>query len=416
MRCSMIKSVFLVGGAVRDMFIFGVDPKDRDYVVVGSTPEEMLAQGFSQVGADFPVFLHPETGDEYALARTEAKDGLGYNGFSVNFEPTISLEEDLKRRDFTINALAFADNAIIDPFGGIEDGKKRILRHVSTGSFTEDPVRILRAARFMARFGPEWKLAPETKMLIREASNENLLRELTAERVWKEMNRALTEPFPRLFFDTLRENDALLDIFPEVYFLETCKEHPIYHPEGNTYEHTMLVLTQASLQFPGDLRAAFCALVHDFGKIAIPAEEHPRFKMHDIKGVPLVRNFCDKNKVPSELKKEALAATEFHMRGHLLKDMKAKSFVKMFTKMDAKRHPARIKALYKTIRCDTRGRLGHENDDLSDKEILLEAYDGFKSVTFESAGCVVGMPVEKIKAKLYTAQIKAVHEKLRENE
>lgn len=420
---------YLVGGAVRDA-LMGKEPKDRDYVVVGSTPEEMLAAGFTQVGADFPVFLHPVTGDEYALARTERKVGKGYNGFKTDSSPTVTLKEDLARRDLTVNAMALpADGAwrygksdwdgtvstvdLVDPFNGLADLRRGVLRHVTDEGFVEDPVRVLRGARFMARFGPDWTVADETLHLMRKMVARGMLDELTPERVWKEMSRALTEAHPRLFFDTLRDVDALPVLFPEIHRLTECKEHPKWHPEGDSYEHTMLVLTQAALQFPGDLEAAFCALVHDFGKGAIPDEEHPRFLGHDAKGVPLVDEFSNKWTVPADLRETAKVATRYHMRGHLFTTMTPKAYVKMFVTMDARRKPNRVTALYKTVRMDTRGRLGHENDPLDDKQMLLDTFAAFKSVTFAAAGCEVGMNPQRILQMMQAAQREAVAQVLK---
>lgn len=404
---------YLVGGAVRDL-LMGKEPKDRDYVVVGSTPEQMKLYGFKQVGADFPVFLHPVTGDEYALARTERKVGKGYNGFKTDFAPNVTLTDDLARRDFTINAVARRDIGVnVDPFDGMGDVRAKVLRHVTDEGFVEDPVRVLRGARFMARFGPDWTVADETLHLMRKMVAHGMLDELTPERVWKEMSRALTEAHPRLFFDTLRDVDALPVLFPEIHRLTECKEHPKWHPEGDSYEHTMLVLTQAALQFPGDLEAAFCALVHDFGKGAIPDEEHPRFLGHDAKGVPLVDEFSNKWTVPADLRETAKVATKYHMRGHLFTTMTPKAYVKMFVTMDARRKPNRVTALYKTVRMDTRGRLGHENEHLDDKEMLLDTFAAFNSVTFATAGCEAGMNPQRIQQMMQAAQRKAVAQVLK---
>ena len=407
-----MKNVFLVGGAVRDM-LMGIEPKDRDYVVVGSTPEDMLAAGFEQVGADFPVFLHPETGDEYALARREKKTGSGYLGFTSEFGVDVTLEDDLQRRDCTINSMAFEEELgnpgyflVHDYFDGKDDLHNKILRHTSD-AFQEDPVRVLRVARFRARLGKDWTVAPETKDLIRMMGKRGVLNELTAERVWKEMSRALVEKHPRLFFDTLHECDVLHVLFPEVYRLMSALESMKWHPEGNAYEHTMLVLTQAALQFPGSLDHAMMALVHDFGKGVTPLDQLPAHHGHDVKGVPVVKDFCAKWTVPARLSKRLALVTRFHMNMHRLDSLNPKTFVKMFTEMDAFRDPEVVQWLHDMGCMDHRGRLGSENEDVSNNARLLEVFEAVKSVTFADAVGDTSAKPEAIKQKMFAARVQA---------
>jgi tRNA nucleotidyltransferase (CCA-adding enzyme) len=408
---------YLVGGAVRDM-LMGLDPKDRDYVVVGSSVEEMLAAGFSQVGADFPVFLHPETGDEYALARRERKTGTGYLGFTSEFGTDVTLEEDLGRRDLTINSIAFVGSGrsyddrehghYFDPFNGGEDLKNKVLRHTSN-AFEEDPVRVLRLARFRARLGSEWTVAPETVALVASMAKRGVLNELTAERVWKELSRALMEPHPRLFFDTLLECDALHVLFPEVYRLKTALESRRWHPEGDAYEHTMLVLTQAAQMAPADrLDIMVAALCHDFGKGLTPRDQLPKHYGHDVKGVPVVEAFCNRLTVPAKVRDAAMAATRYHMYMHKLRELNAKTFVKMFDDMGAKNDPRKVTVLYWVGICDHRGRLGHENADTSHLGYLLNVWQAVQDVRFADVFPNGETNVSKIKDGMFRAKVQAV--------
>ena len=335
--------MFQVGGCVRDREM-GVWPKDVDYVVTGVTEAEFLAshpfgETFEKVGAEFPVYLDTQ-GREWALARRERKNGTGYHGFEVEFGPEVTLEEDLSRRDLTINAMAmevFNDGKtrlvhVVDPFGGREDLKNKVLRHTSE-AFQDDPVRVLRLARFRARFGADWTVAPETVALVSQMAKKGVLNELTAERVWKELSRAMMEPQPRLFFDTLMECDALHVLFPEVYRLKTALESRRWHPEGDAYEHTMLVLTQASQYDSLEVRMA--ALVHDFGKGLTPRSDLPKHYGHEVTGVNVVENFCNRLTVPSKMRDRLMKVTRFHMHMHKLDTLNPKTFVHMFMDMDA---------------------------------------------------------------------------------
>ena len=397
---------FLVGGAVRDMMM-GVEPKDKDYVVVGSTPEEMLADGFSQVGADFPVFLHPETGDEYALARREKKTGTGYLGFTSEFGIDVTLEDDLFRRDLSINSMAMTSNGeMVDPFNGSTDLQDKVLRHTSE-AFQEDPVRVLRLARFRARFGSDWKVAQKTKELVHSMAKSGVLDELTPERVWKELSRALMEKHPRLFFDTLLECDALHVLFPEVYRLKTALESHRWHPEGDAYEHTMLVITQAAA-FECDLGIMLACLTHDFGKGITPRDQLPKHYGHDVKGVPVVEKFCNRLTVPSKMRDSAMSACRYHMYMHKLDTINPKTFVKMFDDMGAKNDPDKVNVLYWVGVCDERGRLGSENNDVSNLQRLVDIWKAVQSVQFADVFPNGETNVNKIKEGLFRAKVQAV--------
>lgn len=410
---------YLVGGAVRDM-LMGLEPKDRDYVIVGSSVDEMTAAGFEKVGADFPVFLHPETGDEYALARREKKTGTGYLGFTSEFSADVTLEEDLGRRDLTVNSMAMfvthdeqemlanKDKWLVDPYGGFEDLQNKVLRHTSN-AFEEDPVRVLRLARFRARLGPEWTIAPETVTLVASMAKRGVLNELTAERVWKEMSRALMELHPRLFFDTLLECDALHVLFPEVYRLKTALESRRWHPEGDAYEHTMLVLQQGAQYAPVDrLDIMLACLCHDFGKGLTPRDKLPKHYGHDVKGVPVVEEFCNRLKVPAKMRDAAMSATRYHMYMHKLRELNSKTFVKMFDDMGAKNDPRKVTVLYWVGICDHRGRLGSENEDPSHLGYLLNVWKAVQSVRFADVFPDGATSVNKIKEGMFRARVQAV--------
>jgi tRNA nucleotidyltransferase (CCA-adding enzyme) len=413
--------VYIVGGAVRDT-VQARKVEDLDYVVVGSTVEEMTAQGFEKVGADFPVFLHPDTSEEYALARRESKTGVGYLGFTSEFDADVTLEEDLGRRDLTINSMAMAvDNVpgfgdLVDPFNGIADINARVLRHTSD-AFAEDPVRVLRLARFRARFGPEWTVAPETATLVSQMAKQGVLKELTAERVWKEMSRALMEPHARLFFDTLLEVDALHVIFPEVYKLKTALESRRWHPEGDAYEHTMLVLT-AAVEFGYDLETRFAALVHDFGKGATPRAALPKHYGHEVTGVPIAEKFANRLTVPSKMRDRASKTTRYHMHMHKLDTLNSKTFVKMFEDMGAFNDPEVVELLVRVGECDERGRLGSEAVDVAHLQKLNEVFARVNNVRFADVFPKGETKVEAIKQGMYRARVHASAERIvkKENE
>lgn len=408
--------MFLVGGFVRD-HLMGMFPNDRDYVVTGATEDEFVKSNvffekFEKVGAAFPVYLDTQ-GNEWALARRERKSGTGYHGFDVEFGPEVTIEEDLSRRDLTINAMAlevFNDAVtrvthVIDPFNGQEDIKNRILRHTSD-AFQEDPVRVLRLARFRARFGSEWKIAPETVALVSQMAKKGVLNELTAERVWKELSRALMEPHARLFFDTLLECDALHVLFPEVYRLKTALEARRWHPEGDAYEHTMLVLTQ-SVRAMDDLEDRLAALVHDFGKGLTPRDQLPKHYGHEVSGVPVVEQFCNRLTVPAKMRDRVMKATRYHMHMHKLDTLNSKTWVRMFEDMDAFRDPVVVEVLYRVGVNDARGRLGHEGTAVADLVKVKTVFKAVQAVKFADVFPNGETNPSKIKDGMFRARVQA---------
>ncbi len=313
---------YLVGGAVRDALL-GLPPGDRDFVVVGATVEDMLAAGFRQVGRDFPVFLHPDSGEEYALARTERKSGRGYTGFVVHADPSVTLEDDLRRRDFTINAIARAeDGRLVDPFGGVRDLEARVLRHVGP-AFVEDPLRVLRAARFMARLAPlGFRLAAETLDLMRRMAASGELAALVPERVWQELAKALRSASPAAFLRTLRAAGALRAVLPEVDALYGVPQRAEYHPEIDTGLHQELVCDMAAHLAPGDDLVGFAALCHDLGKALTPADVLPRHVMHEVRGVEPALALSQRLKVPGEHRDLAVLCCREHLNVHRLRELK----------------------------------------------------------------------------------------------
>ena len=354
---------YLVGGAVRDKWL-GLPPGDNDYVVVGSTPEAMLALGFKPVGRDFPVFLHAQTGEEHALARTERKSGRGYRGFVVDADPSVSLEQDLGRRDFTINAIAQADDGtLVDPLGGISDIKARVLRHAGP-AFVEDPLRVLRAARFMARFASlGFSVAPETQALMREMVRAGELAELVPERLWQELSRALTCATPSAFLRTLRDCDALAQVLPEVDALYGVPQRADYHPEVDTGLHQELVSDMAARLAPGDAVIGFAALTHDLGKALTPQDMLPRHIGHEHTGLRPLRALCERLKVPTEHRELAVMACREHLNVHRLFELRDSTVLELLARCDAFRKPERIAQLALVCEADKRGRAGMADSD-----------------------------------------------------
>ncbi|MFZ5637525.1 MAG: multifunctional CCA addition/repair protein [Pseudomonadota bacterium] len=350
---------YLVGGAVRDKLL-GLPCGDRDYVVVGETPESMLAAGFQTVGKEFPVFLHPRTGEEYALARTERKSARGHRGFVVHASPEVTLEDDLIRRDFTINAIAEAeDGTLVDPYGGARDLDARVLRHVGP-AFVEDPLRVLRAARFMARFAAHgFAVAPETMALMREMVDAGELADLTAERVWKELAGALRAARPSAFLRTLRDCGALAVVLPEVDALYGVPQRAEFHPEVDTGLHIELVCDMAARIAPGDDLVGFAALVHDLGKALTPAEELPKHVLHEQRGLDPVKALCRRLKVPTSHRDLALGACREHLNVHRLGELRSVTVHDLIARNDGFRQPERIALLAKVCEADKRGRGGH---------------------------------------------------------
>ena len=350
--------VYLVGGAVRDRLL-GLVPGDRDYVVVGASVQDMLDAGYRQVGRDFPVFLHPGTGQEYALARTERKSARGHTGFKVHADPSVTLEEDLARRDFTINAIAeAADGSLTDPFGGARDSEARVLRHVGD-AFIEDPLRVLRAARFMARFAAlGFSIAAETSALMRAMVANGELAELTPERVWQELSRALRSATPSAFLRSLRNAGALAIVLPEVDALYGVPQRAEYHPEVDTGVHVELVCDMAARLASGDDLIGFAALCHDLGKALTPVEELPRHVMHEQRGIAPIIALCERLKVPAEHRELAVCASREHLNVHRLDELKAATVHELIARSDGFRKPARIDRLATVCEADKRGRAG----------------------------------------------------------
>lgn len=353
---------YLVGGAVRDRLL-GLPVKEKDWVVVGATPQQMIELGYRPVGKDFPVFLHPETGEEYALARTERKSGHGYRGFTFHTDPGVTLEQDLVRRDLTINAMALdADDNLVDPFSGREDLDQGLLRHVSP-AFREDPVRILRVARFAARFAScGFHVSHETNALMRQMVDSGEVDYLVPERVWKETSRALAEPSPERFFEVLRGCGALDRLFPEIARLFGVPQPHRFHPEIDTGVHTMLVLQQAARLSPLP-EVRFAALVHDLGKGDTPEEMWPRHQGHEESGVELVLQLCRRLKIPNAFRDLAVQVARYH--GHFRRvssELTASTIVRTLEALDAFRRPERFEHYLLACEADIRGRAGMEKD------------------------------------------------------
>lgn len=366
--------VYLVGGAVRDRLL-GRPVKDRDWVVVGATPETLRAQGYKPVGADFPVFLHPQSGEEYALARTERKQGRGYGGFVFHTGPEVTLEDDLSRRDLTINAMAeTADGRLVDPYGGAQDLQDRVLRHVSA-AFVEDPLRVLRVARFMARYAAQgFRVAPETRALMQAIAASGELAHLTAERVWQELARALAEPMPSAFLRTLRDCGALARVLPEVDALYGVPQRAEWHPEIDCGVHTQMVVDAAARLAPGDATVGFCALTHDLGKALTPSKILPRHLGHEEGGLPPLNTLCARLRVPRELAASARIVCAEHLNIHRLPELRPASIVDLIGRCDGWRKPGRLQVLALACAADKRGRLGEADTGYPQGELLLACH------------------------------------------
>ncbi|WP_180023290.1 multifunctional CCA addition/repair protein [Acinetobacter sp. YH1901134] len=371
--------VYLVGGAVRD-HLLGHPYHEKDYVVVGATPEQLLAQGYQPVGKDFPVFLHPETKDEYALARTERKSGHGYHGFEFYTDVNVTLEQDLIRRDLTINAIAMDDAGnVYDPYGGQRDLEQRVLRHVSD-AFVEDPLRVLRIARFAARYKAlGFKVADETLELMQELAKSGELEALTPERVWKETSRALMEDHADEYFEVLRACGALKVLFPEIDALYGIPQRPEYHPEIDCGIHTMMSLQQACrANYSLDVR--FAVLVHDLGKALTPVDELPRHIMHEERGVKPVTEICDRMRVPTNTKQLAISVCKEHLKCHQALSLKPGTLWRLLQRMDVLRRPERVEAFVQACECDSRGRLGLEDRAYPQAKYVLDAMQVVRNI------------------------------------
>lgn len=402
---------YLVGGAVRD-FLLGRKVTDRDWVVVGASTENMIEAGFQQVGSDFPVFLHPNTKEEYALARTERKSGKGYTGFECTASPEVTLEQDLLRRDLTINAMASDENQqIIDPYGGQDDLAARKLRHVSA-AFVEDPLRVLRVARFAARYHQYgFTVAEETMVLMKNIVSDGELEQLTAERVWKETSRALLELNPEVYFEILRECGALAVWLPELDKLWGIPNPAQWHPEIDTGVHTMMVLQQAS-KLSDALTIRFAALVHDLGKGLTDPELWPSHRGHEQLGLAAINQVSERLKVPNDCRQLALLMSEFHSHVHRAYELKPATVLKVLNKCDAWRKSDRFKQLLITCKADARGRTGFEDIEYQQADYMLETYHAAQSVKAKDAlQTTEGRPKltgPEIKKRIDELRIKAI--------
>jgi tRNA nucleotidyltransferase (CCA-adding enzyme) len=399
---------YVVGGAVRDALL-GLPQSDRDWVVVGATPQQMLDAGFKPVGRDFPVFLHPRTGEEYALARTERKSGPGYHGFTVHAAPGVTLEEDLARRDLTINAMARDDDGtLIDPFGGARDLRDGVLRHVSP-AFVEDPVRLLRLARLAARFH-RFTVAPQTAALLRAMVQAGEVDALVPERVWQELSRGLMEARPSRMFELLRECGALARLLPEVDRLWGVPQPAEHHPEVDTGVHLMLVLDQcAALDAPLPVR--FACLGHDLGKGGTPREGWPRHLGHEGRSVRLVQAVCERWRVPTDCRELALVTAREHGHVHASGTLGAAALVRLLERCDALRRPERFAQLLLACECDARGRAGREHDPYPQRERLLHVLalaQGIDATAVAEAALAAGARGPAVGQAVHEARVAAV--------
>ncbi|MGY1490214.1 multifunctional CCA addition/repair protein [Methylobacillus pratensis] len=395
---------YTVGGAVRDRLL-GLPVKDRDHVVVGSTPEAMVKLGYRPVGKDFPVFLHPETHEEYALARTERKTGKGYKGFQVYADPEVTLEQDLARRDLTINAIAEDEHGqLIDPYHGVADLDAKLLRHVSP-AFSEDPVRILRAARFAARF-TEFTVAEETMTLMRDMVEDGEVDALVPERVWQELAKGLMEQQPSRMFDVLRACGALKRLLPEVDRLFGVPQTAKYHPEIDTGIHVMLVIDYAA-RAGFSLPVRFAALTHDLGKGTTPADILPRHIGHEERSVGLLQSLVKRLRVPNDCKELALVVAKFHGKVHQVGEMKAATVLRFLQETDALRQPQRFRDFLCACEADARGRTGFEQQALPLFPLLLEILNLVTSVDAGAIARTQSNP-EAIKDAVFAARVAAM--------
>ncbi len=400
---------YLVGGAVRDRLL-GRPAGDRDYVVVGSTPEAMLAAGFKPVGKDFPVFLHPETNEEHALARTERKTAPGYRGFTVHADAGVTLEDDLLRRDFTINAIAEADDgSLVDPYGGVADIQARVLRHVSP-AFAEDPVRILRAARFLARFAVlGFTVAPETLALMRTMVAAGEVDALVAERVWQETKKALEEASPSAFLGLLRDCGALVRLFPEVDALFGVPQRIEFHPEVDAGLHTQMVCDMAARLAPRNARVGFAALVHDLGKALTPVDQLPRHINHEHAGLPAVAAVCARYRVPTDYRDLAVAVCREHLNIHRIDELRPETVHDLIARCDGFRKPGVITELALVCEADKRGRLGLQDSDYPQADALRQLHRAALAVSVSNLD-VAGLQGPQIGEALRRARIDAIRD------
>jgi tRNA nucleotidyltransferase (CCA-adding enzyme) len=399
--------IYLVGGAVRDRLL-GAQVKDRDYVVVGATPEDLLRLDYKPVGKDFPVFLHPKTREEYALARTERKTGRGYHAFAFDTGKSVTLEDDLRRRDLTINAIAEDENgALIDPFEGARDLRDKVLRHVSP-AFAEDPVRVLRVARFAARYAAQgFRIADETLALMRTMVGSGEVDHLVAERVWAETRKALSEPTPSAFLTMLRECGALAELMPEVDSLYGVPQRAEFHPEIDTGVHVGMVLDSAARLAPGDALIGWCALTHDLGKALTPKDELPSHRGHEHSGVTPLRALSARLKVPAEYAALAELVCRLHLLAHTAFELRANTVLELFEKLDAFRKPERLAQFLLACEADKRGRLGMADCDYPQAKYLLELFHK-STVPKAQALLDAGLSGAELGAALREARLRAL--------
>ncbi|HTH60141.1 MAG TPA: multifunctional CCA addition/repair protein [Paraburkholderia sp.] len=407
--------IYVVGGAVRDEML-GLPVRDRDYVVVGATPDQMTAQGFRPVGKDFPVFLHPQTQEEYALARTERKTAAGYHGFQFYYSPEVTLEEDLARRDLTINAMAremqpggVQTGPLIDPFNGADDLRARVFRHVGV-AFVEDPVRILRIARFAARFA-DFTVAAETNTLMRKMVEAGEADALVPERVWQEVSRGLMETKPSRMVDVLRACGALARVLPEVDSLFGVPQRADYHPEVDTGVHVMMAIDHAAAQ-GYTLPVRFAALTHDLGKATTPEDVLPRHIGHEGRSVDLLKPLCDRMRVPNECRDLAVLVAREHGNVHRVMEMGAAALVRMLERCDALRKPARFAEALQACEADLRGRLGRESEPYPQAERLRVALIAARGVDAGAIARECDGGAGKIKEAVHRARVQAVEQVL----
>ncbi|THB68459.1 MAG: multifunctional CCA addition/repair protein [Gammaproteobacteria bacterium] len=398
--------VYLVGGAVRDELL-GYPVNEWDWVVVGATPEDLLSNGYKQVGRDFPVFLHPETKDEYALARTERKTASGYKGFEVHAGKDVTLEQDLERRDLTINAIAKdADGRIIDYYGGVKDLENRLLRHVSP-AFAEDPVRILRICRFMARYGSMgFSIASETIELMKQMVENGEVDALVSERVWAEFYKALNEESPWLFIECMRECGALARVMPEIDKMFGVPQREDYHPEVDSGIHALLVLKEA-VRISDDPEVRFAALCHDLGKAVTPEDILPQHIGHEERGVDQIKALCSRIHCPNSYRNLAVLASQFHTKAHNAYELKASTVLKMFYSMDAFRKPDRFLQFLNVCEADVKGRKGKEDSLYPQKEYLRKMLDSATNIDTSQLGKIDGGG-EKIAERRRELQLNAI--------
>ncbi|MDX2417339.1 MAG: multifunctional CCA addition/repair protein [Xanthomonadales bacterium] len=398
---------FLVGGAVRDALL-GLKAKERDWVVVGSTPGEMLENGFKQVGASFPVFLHPKSGEEYALARTEKKQGHGYHGFSVDFHPGVTLEEDLQRRDLTINAIARDDDgSLVDPYGGQRDLEQRILRHVS-GAFVEDPLRVLRVARFAARFSRfGFRVHESTLALMWEITQSGELLHLAAERIWREIELAMQTEKPSVFVRVLRECGALEALLPEVNRLFGVPQPEKYHPEIDTGIHLLMALDAAQNLSKGAANVVFAVLLHDLGKGITPQQELPSHRGHETTGVPLVDAVCSRLKVPNAVHDLSRKVCLLHLRCHRILEARPLSALRLLEKLDAFRQPGLLPDFIAACEADYRGRKGLQDRPYPQGDYLQQVYQAAAGIRARDLD-LKGVSGPKVGERLRQARLEAI--------